>query len=215
MTRAAYGWDNNHGAAARQSLAAIQAVLGDTAGLKKSCTHMEAFLAGKSRDGSVTFVADTTPADNQMGWSPDSESWYVAGKLAGINPVGYGLRSGAIPSDVIRVDSSGGGTTYPDIGVAGRDHYVAGNAMREGAGAGILNANGCRGIWQVGDSALLRAEEWIVANNITNDSPHNGTLGLFNDAYGRNFGTATSRAESYAGQAHWLASGTGWAATAP
>lgn len=208
MTRAAYGWDNNHGAAARQSLAAIQAVLGDTAGLAKSCRHMEAFLAGKSRDGSVTFVASTSPGSNQMGWSDEAASWYVSGNLAGIGPVGNGLRSGAVASDTWR-----DGGTYPTIGSAGRDHYIAGNLMREGAASGILNANGCQGIWQVGDSALLRGEEWIVANNITNASPHNGTLGLFNDAYGRNFGTATSRAESYAGQSHWLALGSGWAAT--
>lgn len=208
MTRAAYGWDNNHGAAARASLAAIQAVLGDTAGLSKSCKAMQAFLGGSSADGTYRFVMSTNPGSNEMGITGGAESWYVSGNPAGIGLPGNGLRSGAIPSDAFRE-----GATYPTIGAAGRDHYIAGNLMREVAAIGILEANGCDGLWEYASSAPLRAMEWIVANNVNVASPHNGAVGLIDDAYGRDFGSATSRGESYASSSHWLALGSGWAAT--
>jgi hypothetical protein len=202
---AARGWDNNHGAAARQTVAAIEAYL--DLPLTASCNAMKAWLGGTHP--AYAFVPSTNPGPNQMGWtgSAANSGWYVTSPyLAGINPPVADLRlNGAIPSDVER-----DGGNFPTIGAAGADHYVDGNMMRETAAMVTLTANGCP-LWTHGTSALDRADDWATRYIPDHQNDYLGNADpVMNAVYGNATPADVGTGENFLVASEWLTLGGAW-----
>lgn len=210
MLDTARGWDNNHGAAARQSVAAIEAYLG--LDLTTSCNAMKAWLGGTF--AGYAFVTDTTPSAGQMGWTDNggAPSWYVTGHLSGVNPSTAwagtsvpAMKDGAIPSDTER-----DGGTYPTIGANGADHYIYGNLYREAATMVTLAANGCS-LWNYADNALARARAWAAANVPDHEGDYLGNADpLLNAVYGTSYPATVGTGENMLAASAWLVTGGQW-----
>lgn len=210
MLDAARGWDNNHGAAARQSVAAIEAYL--DLPLTTSCNAMKAWLGG-THPG-YAFVASNSPTAGQLGWSPDEPSWYDPQHYAGINPsaawAGHpvpALMDGAITGDVHR-----DGAAYPTIGASGADHYIFGNLYREVAAMVTLAANGCP-LWTYADDAMRRARVWAANNIPDHDGDYLGNAdAALNAVYGLTYPDGVGAGENFLVASGWLAPGGAWPA---
>jgi hypothetical protein len=111
---------NNHGRAAFQTYAAIIAALNLTDRVQDACASAKAWLGGThSENGGWAMQATNRPTGRVMGWEgndPAAASWYVSGRISGINPddpLGSDRRAGAVPGDVHR-----DGGNFPNPGAA-------------------------------------------------------------------------------------------------
>lgn len=220
MGEAAWSWDNNHGAAAMQSYAAICAVLGiknetmngHPGGLDPLYQWLKAWLGG-THSGFAYSGTNTNTSYGTMGATDTQYSltWQFAGKHAGLVPssawAGTSVdakRAGAIPSDVIR-----DGGAYPNPGGSAK-HYVPGNGGRRTMAAVILAANGHPDIWQYADKGLLRWRQWMVTNNMPIEGSNNMAYdSVLNAVYGTNFPSKADKSEGIT-SADWLALGGKW-----
>ena len=222
MITCAWDWPNNHGSAAMQSAAAICTVLGLTsvtrAGNPAGTVPLGKWLRGFCGDHTSTgfpSIRSTNPSYSQgMGAAdlPASDTWQlVPNDPYGITPTGTTKKHGCIPADVTRVDTSSGSSTYPNIGAAAQDHYIAGNLSRRVGAAAILSAaNNDAGIWTVGNDALRRARQWMVTYSANVPRLDGWMDPALNEVYGTSFPETLSGSTEVWGGSDWLAAGGGW-----
>ena len=207
---------NNHGRAAFQTYTAIIAALNLTDRVQDVCASAKAWLGGThSENGGWAMQATNRPTGRVMGWEgndPAAASWYVSGRISGINPddpLGSDRRAGAVPGDIHR-----DGGNFPNPGAAGLNQYVWGALFRQAAGMVSLHGMGCTGLFSYADNAVLRARQWMdrYAPDPTNFHAHGDTLLEY--VYGREFssagGTVTAVGESVTIAAGWLGQSGTW-----
>ncbi len=215
MADAAAGWDNNHGSAARQSEAAIRAVL--DLPLTDQCDNAKAWLGGGH--AGQGFVASTSPTSDAMGitdasfsstWQHDPAKPYgVVPSSAWAGETVDPRKAGAIPSDVIR-----DGGSFPNIG-GSASHYVFGNGHRMTNALTVLAANGCV-LWDYADRAAMRWRVWAMDNGLQQPEGANNEHGdvILNAVYGTDFPAVGTRGGEGIVGGDWLASGGQWPAGA-
>jgi hypothetical protein len=135
---------NNWGAWALATRIAISAYLGDSADLERAAAVFRGFTGERA-----SYAGFRKTSDFDATWACGSQEWVP------INPASCGDRGGAIVEDISR--SSG---SYPSVDDTGRTYSweVLGGVTMS---AYVLEQVGYADVWTWGDSALLRAAQFL------------------------------------------------------